>query len=491
MLLFVRILVVVLLVKKTCAIPLPKKFNQGLQRQEYSPPTEMTQVQKEVVQNATKNAESASKTANVAKLFDDQKVRNFMQENCPSIASMSSEALAQGIDNELRYAELVSNFEADGGGMDSFSLNDAQEDNYWPNSWEMIFLSNETSLNCSDYIVQQAAEENLYGFPPFSSTNNCIPPNFQAAANRPVYTAINSLRIDVGNPAFGDVSLVWRRSNFADVAGIVAHCDTGIWEFECDPVQAHPQDFWLDHPNCTQGPPGPFFGSLTHFSHLFQHSNNFFNDTNWLGLQTCRMLSTEDWGVEALVTASQTLEYWETVVAKTASLTPSRIRFVIASFASLFGHDEIGDRLRRICRRKGWILVWGFGDSLFAAAPDYDSSKTPKPFNRRLLDPITLDNTTLVHDTSSLPMNHAQEIQIFQKHWRIARDARPWSNASQWHDAFDALSSDLSITSHIAPLSARDDCPHPEDCIGTVPSPFSKENKRRYCLCYKTPSIIQ
>lgn len=441
------------------------------------PLPEMTRVQRQTVEKATKDAAELSQAARplLEALYQRSDVRGNLSVWCPSLSGLPSSELARSFEAELASAELVSNFMADGRGTTSHASIDTLEvDDYWPTTWEALYDLPRSEWNCSStsYTVSGAAEVGLYGFPGF---RHCLPQSFGLAANRPAYTAVNTLRVDVGNPAFGNVALIWKRS-LAAGASIVSPVDTGIVEFDCNASLGAPvHSVWLDQPNCSFN--DWRFGTLDAVVHLAPQALAFWNssDQNWLAIHTCRLLSDE-WGSECPVNPSKTLSYFEAVVAKSAYLT--HVKFVVASFAQLFGNATYGARLRRLAVDRGWVLCWGQGGSLWSGL-DYNYTYAFRPMNGRLLDPATIGRTNLAQ--------YAQSLDVFEQHWHDAQLSN-WTSEMEWQAAYADLVAALPDDLAVVPLRATDNCTgfDFDDCIGTIRANFSENasHGERTCVCY-------
>ena len=460
------------------------------------PGEESTQGQMDTVKRATASAASLHEAARgkVEALFESEEVRLGLASMCPSIAL---DELTSRFEKEFAAVEFVSNFKAapqninglDNG--DEMSLAMLEVDGYWANIWQtkwkgsdasasaydLGIIDDEAATNCSfSTMVANNAETEQYGFPLFSS--DCYPLTFDEASERPLYVAVNTLKIDVGNPTFGDVALVWKRTDFIDDNAILSDRDTGLYEFACDttnlprrePVLAPPPlnesdddddddkkkgPIFFPKGNCEAGPPSNGtsggFGTTSSFLHLVLGAQAWNNaTTNWIVDNACRMLSSDDTPV------SNTLTYWEAVVAKSAYVHKN-VRFVLANFPSLFGNEEYGQRLRSLCLKHKWVLLWGFGANKEAS------------YNRRLLDPLSASFLEKTH-------NNIDASAVFDLRWNAAVDDR---QNKKWDDlnAFDDLKKALPIDNAVKPISARDNCRNLDSCVATVIATGR-------CLCY-------
>jgi len=484
------------------------------------PPEAQSAAQKETVFAATQSAEEQHEAARatVEALFDDASTREAMREWCPSIASLDAAELTARFEAEFAAVELVSNFEAATSpdasrNGDEMSLDMLEVDGYWANQWQALFAGGAVpdGLDCGGYAIGDGAECGLYGFPAFSR-GDCLPSSFSEASDRPLYSAVNTQRIDVGNPQFGDVTLVWSRRYAAEDAVIMSYLDTGMWEMMCDdavagalqstrpptareeeeedaPPESEDEEeegpVPEDHPALAGGPPmfAPAncwvgspkergLGSTSSFLHLVPSSQLYYNETNWLARSACRMLSTEPWGLETPVLQSETLQYWEAVVAKTPYVEDHNVRFVVASFKSLFGDVDSGARLREICKRQRWVLLWGYGD--------LDGSHTGQvSANQRLLDPLSLP--FLDGESRALfggDLGGAASFEdAFERHWtaRAAVDG-DWRSFA-WKRAYASLKDDLPTDAQLAPLAAANACKDLNSCVGATLQTGD-------CVCY-------
>mmetsp|Transcript_19570 Transcript_19570/g.62876 ORF Transcript_19570/g.62876 Transcript_19570/m.62876 type:complete len:492 (+) Transcript_19570:1829-3304(+) len=431
------------------------------------PPPGSSALQVGVVATATKDAEAlhAAARPKVEALFEE--IRPVLERRCPSISKWSGSELARLFESEMAAVELVSNFYARRDPStkitDDLNMNVLQVDGYWPNQWQLLWPSYEGGACDPGYEIGSRAEVSIYGFPAWET---CMPWSFDEASQRPLYTAVNTQKIDVGNPYFGDVAIVWKRSS--NKATIVASADTGMYEFTCGDVKM-PHTF--PQPNCTAG--APVLGTASAFFHLILHSQAYYNSTTWLANHACRLLTSENDDGGPLLNDDDSLTYWEAVVAESAYFD-GNVRFVVASFASLFGDF---DRVRDVCRRKGWILLWGYGDLAASADPPRDND--PRPLNQRLLDPLSaalLDEKILYpSDVDAVFDEHWRRaaLQRRQGHWQKAND----TNATSWQDAYADLAADLPLNFQLEPLAVRDNCRDLEACVGA-------NRDTGHCICY-------
>lgn len=79
---------------------------------------------------------------------------------------------------------------------------------------------------------EDSGEVGVFQCAPFSGPNY-TPGSWAEASDRLVYTALNTRRVDMGNPMFGDVSIVFSRANVSAMT-LIAPIDTGLYEMGCN-----------------------------------------------------------------------------------------------------------------------------------------------------------------------------------------------------------------------------------------------------------------
>jgi hypothetical protein len=86
--------------------------------------------------------------------------------------------------------------------------------------------------------VTDIVEVGLFGFPAFSNKNassdGATPHySFAESINRPIYTAFNHRKVDVGNPEFGHASAIFSPEYVRNMT-LIAPVDTGAWDPQCN-----------------------------------------------------------------------------------------------------------------------------------------------------------------------------------------------------------------------------------------------------------------
>jgi hypothetical protein len=297
------------------------------------PPPEKQSANQQAVYSRVASAAaalSAKATPELLRVFDSTEMRKHLKQCCASIATIPSTDLLEKLRREVRVGELVHNFEREGRD-DQLQLGDASNSTFFPNLWELSFL-NLTSRNSSHHHVgpEDCAERGLYGFEDFTAQKNGqpYPATYTEAANRPVYTAWNILRTDMGNPDFGSVCAVFS-TDFVRNLTVVASIDTGIYEMACNDSFSKKHFF---NGNCSKG--ARSVGTLEHFDHLILYNHYFWSGN--LNVTMARLFGDTPAVRLAAVDRNSTIEYLEPDIAGEA-LYPSAIKMMIGSFADLFG----------------------------------------------------------------------------------------------------------------------------------------------------------
>jgi hypothetical protein len=363
----------------------------------------------------------------------------------------------------------VHNFEREGRD-DDLKLIDASNFSYFPNLWELSFLNltASSSKNSSHHHVspEDCAEKGLYGFDAFSGTkdNTSYPATYTEAANRPVYTAWNILRTDMGNPNFGSVCAVFSTEYVRNMT-VVAAVDTGIYEMACNDSFSKSHSH---HGNCSQGVSN--VGSLDHFDHLLLE-NHFFWFGN-LNVTMARIFGDTPAIRLAAVNKGMTIEYLEPDIAGSPSY-PDSIKMLIASFADLFGTAK-GQQLQAWCVSQGWPLLWAIG---FAGGDSHQESSMPVAMDR-ITDPLVQQaHQHQQQEKAQVQAPHRAGLNIstaliqqaaspFRQSWSAINQSRPPLNdSSTWAALWSKFVAEIPPELRVQPLFA-DDCQDTARCIG-------------------------
>jgi hypothetical protein len=243
--------------------------------------------------------------------------RDSLKTCCPELASQSAAALLALYKELFETSEMVHNFEAAPGGRHGdVDVVIGSRTSFFQNLWELEVLNYTHSMSSHTSTTQDDAEVDLFGYKPFKNTSNM--PTLAEAAERPVYTALNFVRCDTGNPGFGSVAAVFD-SIYLRNATLISAVDSGLYEMTCNntapspPKPSPPPSPVPPHPPSTC--PGPStagdpqamkhggncaayeshaVGTFDHFTHLILPNVLYWNNTITLAQILCR--AARPWG---------------------------------------------------------------------------------------------------------------------------------------------------------------------------------------------------
>ena len=203
-------------------------------------PPQQTPFQRALVARANAAAAPASAAATPAliALLDAAPFRASLRRCCgEALAAEPAASLLVRLRREALAAELTHNFNANSSGTWEGDVNVtvASELPYLPNLWTLMYQNLTARVSQRE---EDLAEVGIMGFKPFSTPDpvgSAQPPSFAEAAERPLYVAHNMLGLSVGNPTFGDVSIVLKPS-FAQPMALVEPVRTAVGGF--GPVRA-------------------------------------------------------------------------------------------------------------------------------------------------------------------------------------------------------------------------------------------------------------
>jgi hypothetical protein len=301
--------------------------------------------------------------------------------------SLSAAELLQLVVDEYEVGEMTHNFAAQPGiGVDDTNLqwqvshNKGGGKRFFYSIWEFVF---ENKLVNNDKLVH-LVEVDLRGFKAFTGANGTSPLNFTEAQERPIYTALNTLGVDSGNPGFGPISVVFS-SQYARNMTFINVADGGLWEAVCNTTYNHgkPSPFWPGPLDCSQPTAPGTFGALNHnilaAEMLWKHADigrGNSDATSSSSADSPASNSPEQAVIAAkspllltlqrlfqdpppAVSTQDQIKYLEPDIAG-AVFIPDGIKFVIGVFSALFGTAD-GKLLQEWCVRNGWALLWAPG----------------------------------------------------------------------------------------------------------------------------------
>eukprot|EP00038_Savillea_parva_P024773 m.45006 g.45006 ORF g.45006 m.45006 type:complete len:527 (+) comp6600_c0_seq1:125-1705(+) len=436
-------------------------------------PPYQTAFQRDLVMRVNATAGQLAKVAvtQLLDMLDAPAFRTHLKSCCPTIAISPASELLDLLVEGVRCAELTHNFNANSTGTweGDVNMTTAQQLSWLPNLWEVMYLK---LAPPTEQRQEDLAEVNIMGFRPFShgAVGHGVPQSLDEASSRPTYTTVDMLRVNVGNNAFGDVSLILR-PQFAHPLGLLEPVDTGNWEDWCNTSNAPTQ--CVHYPfsiNCSAW--DRVQGTFDHPEHALLanirmwDSNDCANETAGMLPRLFSLLFGEHPSDRALSRPSQMMSFIEANLAGTV-LYPHGVKHVVATAQSLLG-SPLGHVLRAWCVQQGWPLLWARGPSDDPAWWANGSAV----LDTRVLDPHALSDLNV-----SFP---ATTMQRFDTLWMQVASARAAGKASSvaWygsHGAWAQLPSELVVSSGLWPLA----CADTDACVGVLSSNDA-------CVCRQT-----
>jgi hypothetical protein len=216
----------------------------------WSPPTTVSPSQRALFQRwdgvAAALAEQA--TAGVLAALDDPVFRaNLSSLHSGGAAALPAAQLLEEIEAQWAVSEVVHQFDAavespvpECNNCLDVDLQMMSTTSWLYNGWEVALQRSRDyfpDATLSGWLGGEAIYESQLGYPPFG--NGSFEPGLRwptgiaQAAERPIYTAVNSRRVDAGVPGFGSVSLVLSPKLARD-ATVLAPTDSGMYEGWCN-----------------------------------------------------------------------------------------------------------------------------------------------------------------------------------------------------------------------------------------------------------------
>ena len=182
-------------------------------------------------------AASAAATPAVLAFLDSAPFRANLTRalpNRPDIAKDTAAQLLRRMRGGAAVSELTHNF-FDGHNRvqtweDDMDLDIAAAIPYLMNLWTLSFLNYTTKFQPDG--DENDAETTVLRFRNFSRPS-AGPTTLAEATERPLYTAMNRYRVDIGKPIFGNIAIVVNRTSLDDMV-VVSPMDTGLWNEGCN-----------------------------------------------------------------------------------------------------------------------------------------------------------------------------------------------------------------------------------------------------------------
>ena len=258
-------------------------------------------LQRQLIQNMQDRAVNASAYAHdlIFGWWNETKSLQAIRSVCPSLESASAEDILRRYHAEMGVAELTHNFAWNQTGpaamFQDVSIDALYNASYVYNLWELITLGFQPA---GLRYPEDVAEVEFMRYPPFPGgkpPGNGTPTTFNQSAERPIYTLMNLLHLDVGNFVFGDITIVFNRT-YVDPLALVAPLDTGTFVTGCVYGQDKPRKKFTTDDNqcnwpfmwmrCNDWPYDWTMGTLTNISATMDHII-LENDVIWAGVPGC------------------------------------------------------------------------------------------------------------------------------------------------------------------------------------------------------------
>ena len=440
--------------------------------------------QKLSVAKSFADAPAASKAATPELLahLDSANFRKMLTDCCnrSGIAAWAAKDLLDALNAILQASELVHNFDGEAtfetDATIEIGLYNATE--YFPTTWQLRWLEYYGERFNPRWgfpgSCEGVGEESEFNCAPFAGPHD-EPLTYRAASSRLIYIALNALRVDVGNPSFGNVTAIFAPSFWKDSV-VAAPVDSGLYTMICNETYRKTPGAHYIHGKygmrCDKGvinPPGVF----GHMNHVLLNNMRFWsNGTDMLARMFTRTYG--DPGAPALTNVSrgELAQYIEPNILANARYDQRGVKLLVGAFAPLFGTAR-GELLQKWAKARGVALAWGVA----AADGGHDESHHHSHAvgfagDVRLVD---VPSSAKLLNASMTAADAGQ----FGKLWREMAAARdPKSGAidsavvwSLWAKARQTLSAGLQVA-----LPRAGDCADFERCLG-----LAADDK---CVCY-------
>jgi len=422
---------------------------------------------------------SAAATPKLLEILGSEAMRSKLRQCCSKsgIADWPAQRLLAHLRENVYAAELVHNFDGSGhsGVTLEVALHNATE--YFPSSWQLLNLGYLGDRLNPKYghpaAPADAAEEGIFRLPPFRGEHD-LPASYGEASSRLQYVALNMLRVDVGNPVFGNVAAVFSPSLWRDAVAAAA-VDSGMYTFCCNKTYMQtpgslrvPCERMAAALHCSAAEATPGVAGAMDHALLANH-------LMW-GPDGVLARTFERWHSDREVNVSmrETTTFLESNILGNALYAERSIKLLVGSFAPLFGTPR-GRLLQEYAAQKGIALAWALGPAL-ANLSHHDPGAADVSFRpqARLLD-VASRSVSAVNVSVASGAGEA-----FEKAWGEAAVARNSSGhisrqqvVELWESAKRALPAELHVQ-----LPAAGDCSDWHSCLGL--------SSAGACVCYKS-----
>jgi hypothetical protein len=462
---------------------------------------------------------SAAATAPLLAHLNSTAFRASLQACCSrsGLAHASAEEVLAKLREALYTAELVHNFDGVWETDATIEIGLHNATSYFPSTW-MLRYNEYYGPRFNPRFGQPASpepsgEEGVFRLPPFHGPHD-EPLSFAAASSRLLYVALNLLRVDVGNPGFGNVTAVFSPSFWTD-AVVAAPVDTGLWTMACNETyRALPGARAMRVPlACHGGGQEVPAGVAGWMDHVLLNNARLWapigSDT--LGRAVARNFGDDDDDDDAdadadadgsrgrydghagsrgrydsqtgNVSSDETSLYIEPNILANALYSERSVKMLVGSFAALFGTPR-GALLQAWAARQRIALTWGLGTGLVSNShhhhPHGGKGGAESSFagDRRLVDVPSSAAAMLNASLAS-----AADVRVFRKLWADVAEARAAAvaadlNQSQVWGLWTRATRELSPPLQLALPRVGDCSGEWERCLGRGGA------GRGECICY-------
>ena len=306
---------------------------------------------------------------------------------------------------------------------------------------------------------EDTIQVDIFGCDPFTGPSG-KPLDFNEAADRVVYTAMNYARSPLGNVlGFGTFDAVMR-PKFVEDKILFTPTDSGHYS-----TQIPNCAFW---PSCIPGTIDYHYHILLSWMATASGAyppplvaSSCGSEMRYIVDLVCPVpVPRRAVRPAVLPVAPVSSSYWEGDILGTVQY-PDGVKFMVAEFQATFGNQSVGMQLREMSLRYGWVLVWS-----------YYANHDP----RRIVDPYVAAKSTL---NLTIPSAVAT---AFETQWTAA-NATWYSTgtnaaaATQWATLVNATLTPGINDALLWNIGVRD-CEDYDNCIGVVDSTGD-------CACYK------
>ena len=292
------------------------------------------------------------------------------------------------------------------------------------------------------------------------------------------------LRVDVGNPMFGNVTAVFAPGVFSD-AIVAAPIDSGLYTMFCNQSYMHQPGAQLPHFNpqlscshdITAGTPGAIDHVLLNNAMFWERRTDtlarYFARSCADGTRTAAHAWRQvngDSNAPADVNTSELITYIEPNIIANALYADQAVKMLVGAFAPLFGTVR-GALLRRWAQERRIVLTWALGDGMVDSNDGKGNSSVTFAGDLRVVDVPT--SSGLINATTS-----AADHRAFQSWWDAVAAARnpatgglaPTDVVRLWAKGYLSLP-----TSVLLAVPRAYDCANWTSCLG--------RSRQGRCVC--------